>query len=680
MITTVSIAELLEHGVTIQPHEAVAIAQAVAAPGGEVQRTARPPFGPPAPENVHLAPDGSVACMASDGAPAVSEIAMFLQAMLASAVKIPGALRYTIARALLEVDAPPFDSVADFSRTLGRFEGGDRRAVVQNLLQRHAIASGAGSDPSPDSSSQTPPIAPKVTMHLPANPPALLPRVRLAPADRRRIASQVTELRRHLREADQRLYEQQLAGRKTARIVGMPPRSVVAAPPTRAIPMTLFIGATESTTGIPESGAIVPLPAMAGLATGRAGAPVDRTSWLRGLATAVGVATVLVMAAASGFTYVRHRTPPTPAPQATAFTDSDGGPPEEASASGGSAASNASDVPGGERSQPPDESLVRSASPNAALPTRAAVVPPPGAVTGPAGNRAAITDTRAGPPVEEDHAADAIVSALDLQRRPVFSPAFASKESAIFFHTGRDGDARSALAMATPADSAGDLRVITILDDGARNYHVHPSPDGQLIAFDSDRDGERGVYIAKHDGTDVRRVSGSGYAAVPSWAPDGQRLAYVRAEPNNPKVWNLWLLLLDRGKADDVIEAPARRLTHYRYGQPWAASWFSDGRRICYTHEDKIIVLDLLSGRSRTFESPVKGRPVRTPAVSPDGSKIIFQVFRHGALLLDLEKGSMRCVLTDPSAEEFAWAPDGRRVAFHSRRDGQWGIYVYGEN
>jgi Tol biopolymer transport system component len=36
----------------------------------------------------------------------------------------------------------------------------------------------------------------------------------------------------------------------------------------------------------------------------------------------------------------------------------------------------------------------------------------------------------------------------------------------------------------------------------------------------------------------------------------------------------------------------------------------------------------------------------------------------------------MRCVLTDPTAEEFAWAPDGRRVAFHSRRDGQWGIFI----
>ena len=67
---------------------------------------------------------------------------------------------------------------------------------------------------------------------------------------------------------------------------------------------------------------------------------------------------------------------------------------------------------------------------------------------------------------------------------------------------------------------------------------------------------------------------------------------------------------------------------------------------------------------------------MRTPAVSPDGTKIIFQVFRHGGWLLDLADGSMQRVLTDPTAQEFAWSPDGRRVAFHSRRDGQWGIYV----
>lgn len=86
--------------------------------------------------------------------------------------------------------------------------------------------------------------------------------------------------------------------------------------------------------------------------------------------------------------------------------------------------------------------------------------------------------------------------------------------------------------------------------------------------------------------------------------------------------------------------------------------------------------MDLQTRAATRYRSPVKGRLVRTPAVSPDGTKIIFKVFRDGAWLLDLADGSMLRVLTDPTAEEFAWSPDGRRVAFHSRRDGQWGIYV----
>jgi Tol biopolymer transport system component len=155
---------------------------------------------------------------------------------------------------------------------------------------------------------------------------------------------------------------------------------------------------------------------------------------------------------------------------------------------------------------------------------------------------------------------------------------------------------------------------------------------------------------------------------VPTWSPDSTRLAFIRAEERRPRVWNLWLL--------DIKSGDTRRVTDFPFGQTWSASWFPDGKRIAYTHEDRLIIRNLSNGSATQYPSPVAGRLARTPAVSPDGRYVIFQVARAGAWLLDMQTGGMRCVLADPTAEEFAWAPDARRVAFHSHRDGQWGVWV----
>jgi hypothetical protein len=261
-----------------------------------------------------------------------------------------------------------------------------------------------------------------------------------------------------------------------------------------------------------------------------------------------------------------------------------------------------------------------------------------------------------------------LVEAVDVGNRPVFSPSFAAGGSAIFLDPSGPADA-APLEGAGARDDGRVVHVLSVLDDRARNYHPRLSPDGSQVAFDSDRDGVRGVYLSDRSGHGIRRVSGEGYAAVPSWSPDGERLAFIKAEAGQPRVWNVWVL--------DLATGFARRLTSHAAGQPWGASWFPDGRRICYAHDDRLVVLDTASGASRIYPSPRKGALVRTPVVAPDGRRIVFQLDRDGAWLLDLGDGSMRRVLDDPTAEEFAWSPDGSRLAFHSRRDRQWGIWTF---
>ena len=198
MATRRSIAELLGSGIRLTAPEAVAIARAALTCAPASPGTAAEPVDVPA--TTFIEPDGSIVYCGAH-APAIGEVARLLKSLLPEGSPgVPGGLRYAIARALHEVDAPPFGSPDEFLNTLARFQTVAAPDVMEG--RRGPIDSHETSRPR-------------------------------VPIERRRPqGATVTNLRYALREADSRLYKQQrsseaaptqaarpFVGRRTAVIV-----------------------------------------------------------------------------------------------------------------------------------------------------------------------------------------------------------------------------------------------------------------------------------------------------------------------------------------------------------------------------------------------------------------------------------------------------------------------------
>ena len=623
-----TLGDLAADGATLTPEEAVALTLAVA----ERLGWSEPPDNP---EIVIVRRDGTVHLpRAADAAPALpGQYAELLYRLLAfgrdeAELRVPGPLLLLLARARGQIDLPPFASADEFRQALVRFLSRPGAHVIAAAMGRWR----------------------PVPQH--AAPIARAP-------ERRTTGPRVDELRRMLREADlerialtERVRQHEasavvLADRGRPRAATAPERVQLAFAPVSRGPRGgargLLVGAVAATS----------IAAGGLLWTTRQTASVLATH-----DTTVGDPP-----SSARSPIVRWTTQPvtgTKTPTRARTDDAGqrpGSPPQDARADISAMAHTTGQVEETPTANP------------AARPASA----PEGPIVAPPAAQAAAADTAARPQfgaprtsTRTDLAVRQALHTLAVAAPTAYSPSFSPDGESVYFHAEGSGGSR---LMRADTDDRGEIReVATIVDDGAQNFHVRLSPDGSRVAFDSDRDGVRGVYIAGRDGTNVRRVSGPGYAAVPVWSPDGRELLYVRAEPNAPRTWNLWRLSLDSGRQ--------QQLTTHRYGQAWPGSWFGDGQQICYTHEDRMYVLDLRTGRAESIASPVSGRLVRTAAVSPNGNYVVFQVHRDGMWLLDLRDRSMRRVLEDPTAEEFTWSPDGRRIAFHSRREGHWGVWV----
>jgi hypothetical protein len=645
--------------------------------------------GVPSPHVVRLSGNGTVSIegpVAAGGRPVV-RVAQLLDAMLPDAehdggseFRVPGGLKLLLARAMGTLDLPPFGSLEAFVEALDRFAATDPAAAIASLVVS-TVESAARRPPEP--AVPAPPVAAQVQRFATAQvqPFAPVRATEVRPPQSKELLT-ISDIRRArratgvplvkvaqrsripiglLRQLEWGYFFNWPRGRygrtqlvRYARAAGLDEELVLST-------LTPLIDCADEAPPVSAEQAAEP-PAEAAALVKRQAAEVDRrrapelaVQPARVEVQASPSATLLVPVDATGVRKPRRRRGLVAAlaaaaavtiiapmwwddPRLSILTDL--------------ASSRVAQRTTGAATQPTDAATTASPAPETVSP---AAGPDTGATPDqPERAVAGRTTPSAVPAADYDPASEEL------------SSPFASVGTAVFHDAG---DAKgTALVRAGNNGEGSVLRITRIVDDSANNYHVRPSPDGTRIAFDSDRDGVRGVYVADDDGQHVRRVSGEGYAAIPSWSPDGRTLAFVRAEPDREKVWNLWTLQLESGEM--------RQITRHSSGRPWGGSWFPDGRRIAYSHEDRLVVHDLETGEERVFPSPLEGRQVRTPAVSPDGRRIVFQVDRDGTWLLDLPGGRARRVLEDPTAEEFTWAPDGKRLAYHSRRTGIWGVWV----
>lgn len=112
------------------------------------------------------------------------------------------------------------------------------------------------------------------------------------------------------------------------------------------------------------------------------------------------------------------------------------------------------------------------------------------------------------------------------------------------------------------------------------------SPDGEYIAFSSDRDsypedapegdgfiyGQYDIYTIKADGTDITRITDDPASdASPAWSPDGRKLVFAS---DRTGISNLYITDLDSLETFPITNV---------IGGCFSPEWSSDGKRIVFT-------------------------------------------------------------------------------------------------
>lgn len=160
------------------------------------------------------------------------------------------------------------------------------------------------------------------------------------------------------------------------------------------------------------------------------------------------------------------------------------------------------------------------------------------------------------------------------------SPAWNSDGTRLAFSSSRTGDNE----IYTSAPDGADLHRITSFRGPDVSPTWNPKTNSQ-IAWVSGRTGLPQIYIMDSDGANVQRLTDGGYATSPSWAPNGEFLAFAwnrKYGPGAPGGQDIYIM--------QIASKRWTQLTH-ESGRCDFPSWSPDNRHIVFQRDNQIWIM-----------------------------------------------------------------------------------------
>ena len=188
------------------------------------------------------------------------------------------------------------------------------------------------------------------------------------------------------------------------------------------------------------------------------------------------------------------------------------------------------------------------------------------------------------------------------------------------------------------------------------------SRDGQWVAYASSPDGS--LWRSRIDGSDRRQLTSPPMrATIPSWSPDGKRIAFQAMKPGQP--WNIYVISSDGGAPE------AAWPEKHNQARP---TWSADGASILFSSfpgpeaADGIRVINLTT---RQLTKLPGSEWLLIPTWSPDGRYIIARHSDHHVIKLFDLRTQQWTELVRSELNWFNWSRDGRYVYFeqHGNRN-----------